>query len=83
MHLIHNWFGGFDMRNIYSRSFKGVTADIAHKAPGSLRSPGRAMRFRLLNASAKDGEMEQCCEAATKLRDDVFWWSFCEESHKD
>jgi hypothetical protein len=71
------------MRNIYVRSSKGVIADIVNKEPVSFRTPGRVFRFRLFHASAADEKMEQCCEAATKLRDDVFWSSFCEESHKD
>jgi len=83
LHLIHNWFGGYDMRNIYSRSSKRVIADISNKAPVSFRSPGRVLRFRFFSAAVGDEEMERCCETATKLRDDVFWWSFCEESHKD
>jgi len=71
------------MRDLDSRSSKGMIADIANKAQVPFRSPFRAFRFRLFNASAGDEEMERCCEAATKLRDEVFWWSFCEESHKD
>jgi hypothetical protein len=71
------------MRNRYSRSSKGVIADIENKAPLSFRSPDQVFRFKLLSAPAGDEEMEQSCQAAIKLRDDVFWWSFCEESHKD
>jgi hypothetical protein len=71
------------MRNRYSRSSKGVIADIGNKAPLSFRSPDQVIRFRLLSSSAGDEDMEQSCQAAIKLRDDVFWWCFCEESHKD
>jgi len=71
------------MRNIYSHSSKRVITDIANKASVSFRSPGRVFRFRFSSASVGDDEMERCCEMASKLRDDIFWWSFCEESHQD
>ena len=71
------------MRNIYSRSSKGVIADSANKEPMQFQSRERAFRDQLSNAPAGDEKMEQCCETATKLRDDVFWWSFCEEAHED
>lgn len=71
------------MRNKYSRSFKGVTADLANKEPQQFQSPDRAFRDQLSKAPAGDKKKEQSCETATKLRDDVFWWSFCEEAHED
>jgi len=71
------------MRNRYSRSPEGVIADIGNKASLLFRSPDRVYRFKLLSASAGGVEMKQFCHEAIKLRDDVFWWCFCEESHKD
>ena len=71
------------MRNKYSRSSKGVIADSASREPIRFQSPDRVSRDQLPNAPAGDEKMEGCCETATKLRDDVFWWSFCEEAHED
>ena len=71
------------MKNRYSRSPQGVIADIGTKEPLPFRSPDRVFRFKLLSASARGAEMKQFCQEAIKLRDDVFWWCFCEESHKD
>jgi hypothetical protein len=71
------------MRNRYSRSPEGVIADTGNKEPLSFRSPDRVFRFKLLSAPTGDEEMKQSCREAIKLRDDVFWWSFCEESHED
>ena len=71
------------MTNKYSRSSKGVIADSANKEPIQFQSPDRAFRDQMFNEMAGDEKIERCCEAATKLRDDVFWWSFCEEAHED
>lgn len=71
------------MRKSDSRPFRGVIPDNPNKPPKSLGSTDRVSRARSSAASAADEEMERCCEEATKLGDDVFWWSFCEESHED
>ena len=71
------------MRNKYSRPSKGVIAELENKEPLQFQSPDRVFQDQLSNAPAGDEKMEQCCETATKLRDDVFWWSFCEEAHED
>ena len=70
------------MRNRYSRSPEAVIADIGNKTPLSFRSPDGVFRFKLLSASAGGETMKQFCQEAIKLRDDVFWWCFCEDSHK-
>ena len=83
MYLIHNCFGGYDMKNIYSRPVRGVISDVANKPVTTSRSPGRLPRFRSFYASAGDEEMERCCQEATEIGDGIFRWSFCEDSHKD
>ena len=71
------------MRNRYSSSPEGEIADIGNKEPLPFRSPDRVFRFKLLSASPGGAEMKQFCQEAIKLRDDVFWLCFCEESHED